>query len=519
MWPFTKKTPKRSRRAFGGAMHDRLTNGWLASSASLDAEIRSSLLALRNRSRQLARDNDYLKNFIRTVRDNVVGENGITFQSQVKMLRGGKLDTATNDAIERAWVKWCRKENCHTAGKLHFVDIEQTLMGNLPKEGEFIVRFVYQAMGNSKVPLALEIIEVDRLDENYNERLSDAGNEVRMGVEVNSWGRPVAYHFLARHPNDLTAASIEARRSKRIRVPADEIIHCFIADGAVQSRGFPWVASALKRLHHMQGYEEAEIIAARGSAALMGFIESPEEEASITDAVDDGQSVTEFEPGLFKKLAPGEKINIPNVSRPGTQFDPFMRLMLRGLAAGAGCSYETLSKDYSQSNYSSSRLALIDDRSNWRTIQKWMIRNFHQVVFEKWLDLAVLSGELRLKNYEVQPDIYKSVKWQPRGWSWVDPAKEVSSYKEAVRSGFMTQSEVIAQSGGDFDELMLRRAAEIETAKDLGIMLDTDPMFVSKAGVTQARPSGSEAIDTENDPQPQPKKKPRPNSGDEDAEE
>lgn len=519
MWPFTKKQKTARRRSFNAATYDRLVAGWITSSNSIDADIRAGLIAIRNRSRDLAQNNDYMKNFLRTVRDNVVGENGITFQAQVKMQRGNKLDEATNALIEREWARWCKADSCHTAGIHHFVDIEQLLMWNLPKDGEYIVRFVYQAMGSSKVPLALEIVDVDRLDVDYNGRADGTGNEVRMGVEVNEWKRPVAYHFLSKHPSDISTGSFEARAGRRIRIPADEILHRFIFEGANQSRGIPWVVSAIKRLHHMGGYEEAEVIAARGSASLMGFIESPEEEVSVEDDVQDGQSVTEFEPGIFKKLNPGEKVSIPNVSRPGGQFDPFMRLMLRGVAAGAGVSYEALSKDYSQSNYSSSRLALIDDRSNWRTIQKWMIRSFHQVVFEKWLELAVLSGVLKLKGYETAPELYQGVKWMPRGWAWIDPEKEVGAYKSAVRSGFMTVTEVIAQGGGDLEETFDIREREMELAKEKGIMLDTDPMFVSNAGVTQARPAGSAALDPENpQPDPPPEKKPRPGFGKEGSE-
>ena len=53
-----------------------------------------------------------------------------------------------------------------------------------------------------------------------------------------------------------------------------------------------------------------------------------------------------------------------------------MRFMLREIAAGTGVSYESLSRDYSQSNYSSSRLALIDDRDLWRVFQTLVYSKF-----------------------------------------------------------------------------------------------------------------------------------------------
>jgi len=152
-----------------------------------------------------------------------------------------------------------------------------------------------------------------------------------------------------------------------------------------------------------------------------------------------------------------------------------MRAMLRATAAGVGMSYESCSRDYSQTNYSSSRLALLEDRENWKAIQRYLIENFHQPVFEAWLEMAVMGGKLNLPTYETQPERYKRVKWCPRAWGWIDPQKEVAAYKEAVRCGFKTQAQVVAEQGGDINELMAERQAELELVDELGIALDTDP--------------------------------------------
>ena len=150
-----------------------------------------------------------------------------------------------------------------------------------------------------------------------------------------------------------------------------------------------------------------------------------------------------------------------------------------------------MSRDFSQTNYSSSRLSLLEDRDHWRALQQYLIENFHQPVFEAWLEMAVLSGALGLPSYETDPERYRAIRWTPRGWAWVDPAKEVQAYKDAVRCGFKTMSEVVAEQGGDFNELMIQLQAEREAAQTFGIVLDTDPGKVSSAGLTQARPEGS----------------------------
>ena len=176
---------------------------------------------------------------------------------------------------------------------------------------------------------------------------------------------------------------------------------------------------------------------------------------------------------------------MPSLDAPDGQFEPFLRAMLRAMAAGIGCSYETISRDFSQTNYSSSRLSLIEDRDHWRILQTWLIENFHRRVFSEWLDLAVLSNALALPGYEQQPERFKAARWMPRGWAWVDPAKEVAAYKEAVRCGFKTLADVVAEQGGDLDELLLARQSELAKLDEMGIVVDSDPTQVTGAGQQQ----------------------------------
>jgi lambda family phage portal protein len=262
------------------------------------------------------------------------------------------------------------------------------------------------------------------------------------------------------------------------------VIHLFMPERPGQTRGVTWFASALMRLHMLQGYEEAEVVRARASSALMGFITSPEGEL-IGDDVVDGERVSQFEPGVFKYLDPGQSITVPDMNAPDGQLEPFTRSMLKAVAAGLGTSFESVSKDFSQTNYSSSRLSLLEERDTYRVLQRFFVENFHQIVFDKWLDMAVLSGELSLPGYETNPERYKASKWVPRSWEWVDPQKEVAAYKTAVRCGFKTLGQVISEQGGDLDDVLLMRQAELAMADEMGLVLDTDPSEVNSGGGSQ----------------------------------
>ena len=470
------------RRMYQGAQFSRLTADWVTSNTSADSEVYGSAQKLRDRARQLCRDNDYARQALRAIEGNVIGQ-GIPFQSQVRMQRGGKLDTGINDAIEAAWKRWSYAQHCHTGGKLCFADIERLVIRACAESGEVFIRLVRQSFGGSTIPLAMEVIEADQLDDGLNGR-SQQGNEIRMGVEVDGWGRPIAYHFLAYHPGDYQFSNQQISTQRHKRIPAEEVVHLYRTDRPGQTRGVSWFASAIQRLHHLAGYEQAEVVRARASSALMGFITSPEGEL-IGDDVMDGERVSNFEPGVFKYLQAGESVTVPQLDAPDGQFEPFLRAMLRAMAAGIGCSYETISRDFSTSNYSSSRLSLIEDRDHWRILQAWLIENFHRRVFSEWLDLAVLSNALALPGYEQQPERFKAARWMPRGWAWVDPAKEVAAYKEAVRCGFKTLADVVAEQGGDLDELLLARQSELAKLDEMGIVVDSDPTQVTGAGQQQ----------------------------------
>jgi capsid protein len=89
----------------------------------------------------------------------------------------------------------------------------------------------------------------------------------------------------------------------------------------------------------------------------------------------------------------------------------------------------------------------------------------------------------------------------PRGWAWVDPAKEVEAYAMAVRNGFKTLSEVVTEQGGDIEELMRSRRQELDDAEALDLKFDTDPSSdVQPAFAPPSTDNGTDNPDTTDEP-------------------
>ena len=68
---FGKPPARVFRRAYSGAMVSRLTSDWMSTQASADAEIRGNLRRLRDRSREMVRNNPYARQAKRTTQINV----------------------------------------------------------------------------------------------------------------------------------------------------------------------------------------------------------------------------------------------------------------------------------------------------------------------------------------------------------------------------------------------------------------------------------------------------------------
>ena len=104
-----------------------------------------------------------------------------------------------------------------------------------------------------------------------------------------------------------------------------------------------------------------------------------------------------------------------------------------------------------------------------------MIKNFHLRVFKMWIELAVLTGELDFPDYSANSMRYCKPRWTPPAQHYVDPLKEIKAYREAEQAGYMTKSQVIAQTnGGDYDDIVSEIAREQDVAQGLGVTLDKD---------------------------------------------
>lgn len=461
-------------RDFTAGTVDLLTADFPALARSGNASLRPALRTMRARSRQLAENNDYMREFLRTLVKKVLGADGIRLT--VRAMRDDKVtvDQADSDYLEAQFAEWAKVGTCTVCGRYSFADVQRLALTSAARDGELLVRIV-RGFPN-RWGLALQLIESDVLDENLNVA-AGAGfggidkpleNEIRMGVERDQWGRVAAYHILTRHPGDDLGYRQGGTRYERL--PARDVIHFFLPDRIDDARGAPWAWTAIRRLHMTGGYEEAELVAARLGASKGGFYETESGDELTGDGEDgDGNLIHDATPGQFERLPVGVKFKAYDPQHPSGNFGPFMKAILRGAAAGVGMSYNALAKDLEGVNYSSLRQGELDDREQWRLLQGLAINKLCAPVYSAWLDMGLLTGGIALPPSKRAK--FDSAVWHPRGWPWVDPTKDIAADQEAVAMGVKSLTQVCAERGVDFEDVLRERKRELALAKQYGVEL------------------------------------------------
>lgn len=463
------KNPRKMVASFRGASHGRLFSDWGASALHPDQETRYSLRDMRARARDLVRNNPYAAGIVDTFVDNIIGAKGIRLQPEV-LGRDGKQDRDINLRIETAWREWSN-EFASTDGVDTWLDLQRLLIRTWVTDGEVFIR--QRAGWDNPHAFSVQLIDPDLLDENYNQPPGPDGVEIRMGIEMDAQGRRIAYHFWERHPADLP--SINARN--RIRVPADEVLHFFMRTRVGQNRGYTLFAPVLSTVKMIDGYSEAELVAARLAAAKMGFITNNSAEAidayaqrlrSINDKGGDREARRfEIAPAVIDELLPGQGFQQFDPTHPNEAFDAFIKVMLRGVAKGFGVSYLTITGDLEGANYSSMRAGLLPERDHWEALQVFTYTKAHTRIYRTWRSAAMLAGALRLPT-RVSAD-FSAHTWRPRGWKWVDPLKDLEAAQTGIALGVTSRTRIAAEQGVDFQVVVDELKDEEAYAEEAGV--------------------------------------------------
>ncbi len=448
------------KRSYSAATTTRFNMDWLTQSMSADSAMRGKLESIRDRARDLERNNEWVGGYFRALENNVIGETGIALQMRIKQEGTGNFDEIANDKIETAFYNWGKVRNCTTCRRYSWRDVQKLVLRAMKRDGEALIRLVRNTNG-----LRLQLIECDLLDGEAHYKASN-GNDVRFGVEMNLDREVVAYHLLSNHPGDGQFPS--SMRTKR-RVPADEMIHLFKPDRIGQTRGVSCLTASMQRLKMLDGYAEAELVAARTGAAKMGFFQKKTPDGWSGETDDQGNLSMSAAPGSIEELPVGVEFKSWDTDHPNAGYGGYVKSMLRGISTSLGISYNSLANDLEGVNYSSIRAGLLEEREEWKSIQRYLIEHLCEPIFTEWLTIELLSGRLGLPFSKMWK--FNVPEFSGRRWGWVDPKKDMEAAILAVRSGQKSLRQIIAETNGDIYDVARSMKADKELFASLGVEL------------------------------------------------
>lgn len=486
---------KTAARSFEAAETPAWTESWSSTSVGINDDLARQLPTMRARARGQGRSNEWAENYLIKLRDNVLGEHGIRLQAN--LLRGnGRPNDPANNRLESGWRTW--GEAADVSG-LPWAEVEALALLSLAIDGELLVRLRPWA---GSMGFQVQILPADALDVHKHGEYGP--NRIRMGVEINDDGAPVAYWLKAGKPGE--GYSDVQTVGKHVRVPAAEIIHRFDRKEVGQVRGYPWIASGAQRLWLLNDFERSAAVASSNAAKRQGFFFTPDGEAprgfvdrfmstALERAKAEGKELSAEE--INRLMAEAEKFTTTMAGQfdtlpIGYQFQPFeskwpevsaegyVKQQVRGWSAARGISYVSLGNDLEAVNYSSAQVGIIAERDHYRSIQRKLIRWLHRPVLEAALPCIVLAtpglNTGSLANYVA------ACVFVPRRWVGVDPIKTAKADETNLRNQLTSRRRILLERGEDPDEVF----AEIE---------DEEKRFgaVPSAAPTAAQPAEDDA--------------------------
>lgn len=458
-------------RTYEAAGKGRRWKGIKPTSNDAERENASALTTTRNRARYLVRNNWIAGRGVDTIIANTIGH-GIELSTKSKK-------------ILNLWNSWARTNAISFDGDMDFFALQGLAMGTIVESGEVLVKKVRDP--ESDIPLKIQLLEGDYIDTSKNSVGAAEGGQIRNGIEFDATGKVVAYWLFDQHPG-ASLLSLSGARFSSTRHSTDDVRLVFRKTRIGQVRGITWFAKVMLKMRDLDDYDDAQLYRQKIAACFAGFVETPDGLVNTPTTAEGSDPITsKLEPGAMEVLPPGKKITFATPPGVGADYDPFTKRQIMSIAAGIGVTYEAMSNDYSNVNFSSARMGWLE---MWRNIEMWrwgmFIPMFCETVWEWFVEACVIKGLIdssRVKDYQ----------WTPPRREMIDPVKETAALKDQVRSGFASYSEAIRGMGKDPEQHMAEMAADFSALDKLKLTIESDPRFNLKNNSSNTEGGSGEA--------------------------
>lgn len=461
------------RFGFDAAESNRLNKDWRTSSVSVNHDLRNAIAMVRDRSRDLANNDGYAKNYLRQLKTNVIGPYG--FAARINPSVRDKAFRKKAYDVRQRFYEWMEPDFCTLSGDRSFVDIQTQGITSAGRDGEMAYRIIRDK--GLKFGFALMPMQHELLDETYNEQLP-GDRVVVLGVEYDrKTMRRLAYWFRDIPVQSQIYGLLTV--GERVRIPADEVIFEFDDEYVNQARGISWMVQTMSDMRMLSKMEEATLVAARMRAMIGGFLKRVNNNMAGAGYQADGETADgdfemALENGVWKDLPPGYDIASPDTNFPAGVYPDFVMRNLQKQSASLGVAGSVHSGNYSDVNFSSERARQIAVRDNYMLIQEWFTRRFLNRVSRIFMKEAQLTGALEIPLRDAQQ--LTKVVWAGKRWAYVNPEQEVNANAMRFQMRTKSVSQMIAESDDPYEpeEVFAMIEDDMRMAKEHGFEIVTD---------------------------------------------
>jgi lambda family phage portal protein len=434
--------------------------------------VERSTTAIRAQVRSLERNHDLARGALRVLVNNTIGPTGIGVEPQPRRA-DGSIHEEYAKALREAWTDW--QLHPEVTGRFTWAKTQRALARAWFRDGEAFAKDIIGAgaglQHNTRVPYSIEVFEADLCPVEF----SDSSRGIRQGIEMNGWGRPLAYWL---HKADPRSSFLMPTIADLARVPAERVVHLATFDRIGQLRGVSDFASVIARLDDVKDYEESERVAAKIAAMLTAYVKKGGPEAfqpSDLTVADDGSAQRElrFSPGMvIDGLQPGEDIGLIDSTRPNPNLVTFRQGQLRAVAAGIGASYSSISRDYN-GTYSAQRQELVEQWVNYAVLTDDFAGMVVQPTWATFVQVADMGGIVP-RPRDVPAHLADDALFLGQSMPWIDPLKEANAWEKLVRAGFASEVEVMRRRGVNPADVLEQITAFRSKTRERGLRFASD---------------------------------------------
>lgn len=502
---------------FAASRRARELRNWLPANPSADAALLDESDTISARAYDLERNNGIASGAIRTQSDNIVGA-GLRLAAKPDYRALGRTKEWADEwakKTEAQWRTFADTADFDAARQLTFGGMTAMQLRTTMLAGEAIGLPLWLTdRPGAKWRTCMQAIDPARLATPSGMRDSAT---LRGGIKISPYGEPLAYAIRKSHPCEVGSGFgvredfewIDARTSFGRR----KVVHLYEKLRPGQSRGRSILAGVMAGFRMLDHYQRIELQTAVVNSMIAAFVETPLTGEQIAqmfggDNANDGQALINSRNGWDVKLEgasiiplhPGDKLNPFTPNRPSTAYSAFVEAVLRAIGTGINMPYELLMRDFSKTNYSSARAALMEAWRYFMSQREWLATYWCDPVYELWLEEAISRGDIEAPDFYENRVAYSRCQWIGPGRGWIDPLKEAQAAKVRLESGISTLERESAEQGQDWEEVLEQRARENQTARSLGLP-DVHIPPAQGGSPDQANTGGGNAADDNNDDQ------------------